>query len=48
MGNFCAFQFWQRVLKVIITHLCALLDYDIFRFFLTSLVVCLCIGQVPS
>lgn len=36
MGNFCAFQFWERMLKVIITHLCALLDLNhtnIFKLF---------------
>lgn len=46
MGNFCAFQFWQRVLKVIITHVCALLHHDIsnYYYFVTNLVMCLCIG----
>lgn len=31
MGNFCAFQFWQRALKVSCAHFCALLDHDIFK-----------------
>lgn len=31
MSNFCAFQFWQRVLKVTITHLCAMSDHDVFN-----------------
>lgn len=27
MSNFCAYQFWQHALKVIISHLCAVSDH---------------------